>query len=146
MPVVPTGAPLKYVGDELIATWPLAEGLRPARCLLACFDALRRLAALGPSYEREFGRRVEVRAALHCGPIVVGEMGWFKKEIALSGDTLNTTARLVDACRETGEPVIASAALLAQLVVPPGITARALGPILLHGKKTAIELFALRAG
>ena len=24
----------KYVGDELIATWPLAEGLKPARCLL----------------------------------------------------------------------------------------------------------------
>ena len=108
----------KYVGDELIATWPLAQVLRQARCLLACFDALRRMAELGPSYEREFGRRAEVRAALHCGPVVVGEMGSFKKEIALSGDTLNTTARLVDACRETGEPVIASATLLERLVVP----------------------------
>jgi adenylate cyclase len=135
----------KYVGDELIATWPLAEGLKPARCLLACFDAMARAARLGPSYEREFGRRVEIRAALHCGPIVVGEMGSFKKEIALSGDTLNTAARLVDACRETGEPVIASAALIGQLVVPPGIAARALGPIPLHGKKIPVELFALQA-
>jgi adenylate cyclase len=135
----------KYVGDELIATWPLAAGLKPARCLLACFDAIARMAALGPSYEREFGLRAEVRAALHCGPVVVGEMGSFKKEIALSGDTVNTTARLVDACRETGEPVIASAALLEQLVVPTGIAARALGPIRLHGKKSAVELFALQA-
>ena len=117
----------KYVGDELIATWPLAEGLRQARCLLACFDAIARMAALGPSYAREFGRPAEVRAALHCGPVVVGEMGSFKKEIALSGDTLNTTARLVDACRETGQPVIASAALLERLVVPAGITARRWG-------------------
>ena len=109
----------KYVGDELIATWPLAAGLKPARCLLACFDAIARMAALGPSYEREFGQRVEVRAALHCGPVVVGEMGSSKKEIALIGDTLNTTARLVDACRETGESVIASATLLGQLVVRP---------------------------
>jgi adenylate cyclase len=136
----------KYVGDELIATWPLAEGLRPARCLLACFDAVARMAALGPSYEREFGQRVEIRAALHCGPVVVGEMGEFKKEIALIGDTLNTTARLVDACRETGESVIASAALLGQLVVPPGIAARALGAIRLHGKKLPVELVALQAG
>ena len=135
----------KYVGDELIATWPLAEGLKPARCLLACFDAIQRMAALGPSYEREFGQRVEVRAALHCGPVVVGEMGSFKKEIALIGDTLNTTARLVDACRETGEPVIASAALLEQLVVPTGIAARVLGPIRLHGKKIPVELVALQA-
>jgi adenylate cyclase len=135
----------KYVGDELIATWPLAEGLKPARCLLACFDAVARMATLGPSYEREFGLRAEIRAALHCGPVVVGEMGSFKKEIALTGDTLNTAARLVDACRETGEPVIASAALLEQLVVPPGIAARALGPIRLHGKKSPVELFALQA-
>jgi adenylate cyclase len=143
--VVHKGEIHKYVGDELIATWPLAEGLKPARCLLACFDAIARMVALGPSYEREFDLRVEVRAALHCGPVVVGEMGSFKKEIALIGDTLNTTARLVDACRETGEPVIASAALLEQLVVPPGIAARALGPIRLHGKKSAVELFALQA-
>jgi adenylate cyclase len=27
----------KYVGDELIVTWPLAVGLRDARCLRACF-------------------------------------------------------------------------------------------------------------
>src|SRR5580700_4274545 len=135
----------KFVGDELIATWPLAAGLKPARCLLACFDAIARMAALGPSYQREFGLRAEVRAALHCGPVVVGEMGSFKKEIALSGDTVNTTARLVDACRETGEQVIASATLLEQLVVPSGIAARALGPVRLHGKKSAVELFALQA-
>ncbi len=45
----------KYVGDELIVTWPLAAGLKDARCLRACFRAIGRLAELGPSYEREFG-------------------------------------------------------------------------------------------
>jgi adenylate cyclase len=34
-------------------------------------------------------------------------MGPVKKEIALLGDMLNTAARLVDACRDSGEPVIA---------------------------------------
>jgi adenylate cyclase len=135
----------KYVGDELIVSWRLAEGLKGARCLRTCFGAIERLAGLGPSYERQFGLRVEVRAGLHCGPVVVGEMGSIKKEIALIGDTLNTAARIVDACRDSGEPVIASAALLQQLALPPGTAARALGPIQLRGKKSPVELFALQA-
>jgi adenylate cyclase len=135
----------KYVGDELIATWPLAAGLQDARCVRACFGAAARLAELGPIYEREFGERVAFRAGLHCGPVVVGEMGTVKKEIALIGDTLNTTARIVDACRSSGEAVIASAALLNQLTLPSGISARALGPTMLRGKESAVDLFMLEA-
>ncbi len=136
----------KYVGDELIATWPLATGLKDARCLGACFGAIARLDELAPVYQRDFGRRVEIRAGLHCGPVVVGEMGSVKKEIALIGDTLNTTARIVDVCRDSGQQVIASAALLDQLTLPSGIAARALGPTTLRGKKGALDLFVLEAG
>ena len=133
----------KYVGDELIATWPLAKGLKNATCVRACFAALARLVAHGADYEREFGMTAKVRASLHCGPVVVGEMGSVKKEIALSGDSLNTTARLLDACRDSGESVIASADLLDRLALPPGIAARSLGQIQLRGKGQAIGLCAL---
>lgn len=136
----------KYVGDELIVTWPLAAGLKDARCLRACFGAIGRLAELSPFYKREFGLSVDLRAALHCGPVVVGEMGTVKKEIALIGDTMNTTARIVDACRDSGELVLASAALMRRLTaLPPGFDARPLGPIPLRGKKSPVELFALKA-
>ena len=133
----------KYVGDELIATWPLARGLNDATCVRACFAAFARLVAHGADYEREFGAAAQVRASLHCGPVVVGEMGSVKKEIALQGDTLNTSARLVDACRDSGEAVIASADLLDRLVLPPGIAARSRGLIRLRGKEQAIGLCAL---
>jgi adenylate cyclase len=88
---------------------------------------------------------VSFRAGLHCGPVVIGEMGTIKREIALIGDAMNTAARIVDSCRDNGEAVIVSAALLQQLTIPPGIAARALGPIQLRGKKSPIELFALEA-
>jgi adenylate cyclase len=135
----------KYVGDELIVTWPLAVGLKDARCVRACFGGIGRLAELGPSYEREFRLRVDLRAGLHCGPVVIGEMGTIKREIALIGDTMNTAARIVDFARDSGEPVIASSALLNQLAMPAGVSARALGPIRLRGKKSPIELLALKA-
>ena len=126
-------------------TWPLAVGLKDARCVRACFGGLERLAELGPSYEREFRLRVDFRAGLHCGPVVVGEMGTIKREIALIGDTLNTAARIVDFARDSGERVVGSAALLNQLAMPAGVVARALGPIRLRGKKSPIELLALKA-
>jgi adenylate cyclase len=133
----------KYVGDELIATWSLARGLKDATCVRACFAALGRLVAHGADYEREFGTAAQVRASLHCGPVVVGEMGSVKKEIALLGDTLNTAARLVDACRDSGESVIASTDLLERLELPPGVAARSLGLIRLRGKEQAIGASAL---
>ena len=77
--------------------------------------------------QREFGTAAQVRAGLHRGPVVVGEMGPVKKEIALSGDTLNTAARLVDVCRDSDKSVIASADLLDRLVLPPHVAARSLG-------------------
>ena len=52
----------RYVGDELIATWKLADGISDAHCVRACFDALDRLAVLSPVYLREFG------TAIHCQP------------------------------------------------------------------------------
>jgi adenylate cyclase len=143
-PIVLRGGQIhKYVGDELIATWPLARGLKDATCVRACFAVLARLVAHGADYEREFGSTVQVRASLHCGPVVVGEMGSVKKEIALLGDTLNTAARLVDACRDSGESVIASTDLLDRLVLPPGVAARSLGLIRLRGKEQAVGLCAL---
>jgi adenylate cyclase len=136
----------KYVGDEVIATWPLAAGIKDARCIRACFGALDRLAAEAAGYERDFGVSANLRAALHCGPVVRGELGTVKMEIALLGDTVNTTARIQQACRELGHPVLASAALIERIrVMPSDIASRPLGPVALRGKENAVELYALSA-
>src|SRR5271166_6274980 len=134
----------KYVGDEIIATWTLAAGLNEAACVRACFAALDRLAARGPAYERDFGCRADFRAGLHCGSVVVGELGYLKKEIALIGDSMNTAARIQEACRGTGCRVLASAALIERIgALPVGVMGRSLGPLLMRGKEQPIALCAL---
>jgi hypothetical protein len=45
---------------------------------------LDRLRAQGPAYEREFGLAADFRAGLHRGPVAVGELGYFKKEMRRS--------------------------------------------------------------
>jgi adenylate cyclase len=133
----------RYVGDELIATWKLADGIADARCVRACFDALDRLAALGPVYLRDFGTPLQCRAGLHCGPVVAGEMGSVRKEIVFLGDTVNTAARIQEFCRHTGDRVLASATLVNLLVLPSGITKRPLGDLRLRGKESDVVLYAL---
>jgi adenylate cyclase len=133
----------RYVGDELIATWKLPIGIAGAQCVRGCFAALERLAALRPVYLRDFGTPVTCRAGLHCGPVVTGEMGSVKKEIAILGDTVNTTARIKEFCRQTGDRVLASATLVDLLELPPGIAKRSLGDLRLRGKESNVALYAL---
>jgi adenylate cyclase len=132
-----------YVGDEMIATWKLKEGIAHARCIAACFAAIDRLARAAPEYRREFGAAINVRAGLHCGPVVTGEMGSVKKEIVFLGDTVNTAARIQDLCRQTGDRVLASADLMDRLQLPPGVAKRSLGDLRLRGKGADLELYAL---
>jgi adenylate cyclase len=135
----------RYVGDELIASWRLSDGVADGRCVRACFAAFECLAALAPVYRRDFGAAVHCRAALHCGPVVAGEMGTVKREIVFLGDTLNTAARIQDFCRQTGHRVLASAGLLDLVELPPGIVGRSLGALRLRGKESEIGLYALEA-
>jgi adenylate cyclase len=133
----------RYVGDELIATWKLADGIADAHCVRACFDAFDRLAVLSPAYLRDFGTPIHCRAGLHCGPVVTGEMGSAKKEIVFLGDTVNTAARIQEFCRQTGDRVLASATLVNLLELPSGIAKRPLGDLRLRGKESDVVLYAL---
>jgi adenylate cyclase len=140
------GEVYRYVGDALIATWPLGtpqENARPIRCLFASRDALE-------AARRDFLRRHEhlpgFRAAIHSGPLVAGEIGGFKREIALLGDAMNTAARLEQACRTTGHAVLASKPLLERTEIPAGIVASSIGAHRLRGKSERLELFALERG
>jgi len=138
------GAIHKYVGDEVIATWRLGPGANPPACVSAVFAARDRIASQGPAYEREFGVVPDFRASLHGGPVAVGELGSLRREIAPIGDTMNTAARILEACRLTGHRALASATLIDRLTsLPPGVTRLRLGEFPVRGKKRPLELDAL---
>jgi len=134
----------KYVGDEIIVTWDMASGVQDARCVRCYFASLDTIARVRVDYEREFGVVPSFRAGLHAGPVVAGELGDIKQEISFLGDTVNTTARIKDMCREANRPVLLSGELLAKLPLPDGIEPETLGPVRLRGREQAIDLFGLR--
>jgi class 3 adenylate cyclase len=134
-----------YVGDELIASWPLAEGVQDARCL-RCLEAIEAtLSARAGHYRGAFGIAPEVRIVLHAGPVVAGECGDTKLSIVYLGDTLNAAARIEETAKTLGHDVLISNDLLARLDLPPTLRAEPLGPVSLRGRAQPVVLHALRA-
>jgi adenylate cyclase len=143
-PILASGGEIyRYVGDEVIVTWPLDRGARDAACVTCLLAMRERIAEAAPDYQRAFGITPQFRAALHAGRVVAGEMGDAKREIVFLGDAVNTTARIEQACRDVGVWALISDDVLRHLTLPPGITLRALGPVALKGKAEAISLNAI---
>ncbi len=105
----------KYVGDALIVTWPLARGLAEGACVSCAEDMHRVLADRAEIYRMRFGSEAMLRIAIHCGQVAAGEIGEWKKEIALLGDAMNTTARIEGAARDLGVATVLSDDLVRQL-------------------------------
>ena len=143
-PVLEAGGDIyRYVGDEIIVTWPAGRGAIPAACIACVFAVEDALARRREQYLDEFGTEPRLRSALHAGPLIVGEMGDVKREIVMLGDTMNTTARIEGVCRTMQKDYIASAPALELALLPAGVRAQSLGPVALRGKESGIELFAL---
>ena len=132
----------KYVGDEAILTWPEAAAT-DGDCLRFPFLAQEVVERRRKTYLSRFGVVPTFRAAIHSGEIVAGEIGDVRREIAYVGDTLNTTARLLDTAKELGHDVLVSDELLAQAPLPAGLRARKRPVLSVRGRAAPLAISAL---
>ncbi|MDO9548043.1 MAG: adenylate/guanylate cyclase domain-containing protein [Candidatus Marinimicrobia bacterium] len=134
----------KYVGDEIIVSWRVSDSISNTRCIQSFFEIKKSIEKKKQTYLNKFGFFPYCRAGLHCGPVIVGEMGDFKQEIAFLGDTVNTAARIQEACKEYGADLLVSSELLNKLQVPRDYKVTSLGEIRLKGKDKPMELFGIK--
>ncbi len=134
----------RYIGDEIVITWPLAVGLRNANCLRCFFATEDIITRRAEVYQKRFGRVPGFRAGLHCGRVVAGFTGDSKRQISYFGDTVNTAARLEKTCRELGYNLVASADVIRNTNVPDELEAVELGGYELRGKAEKVELFGIQ--
>lgn len=105
----------RYVGDAVIITWPLDRGTRDGAALTCAIEMHRALDARADVYINRYGTAPSLRIALHAGQVAAGEIGDWKKEIALLGDAMNTTARIEGAAKALGVRTVVSDAVLQQV-------------------------------
>ncbi|PYM54132.1 MAG: hypothetical protein DMD77_24405 [Candidatus Rokuibacteriota bacterium] len=139
------GEVYQYVGDEIVITWTVAEGRDGARPV-ACFFAIEQaLAWAAPEFEREFGAVPRLRAALHGGPVITGEVGGSRRAIVYHGDVMNTTSRIEQATRDLERQFLVSGDAMERLADLGGFALDDLGLQRLRGRAGAMHVYAVAA-
>lgn len=133
----------QYVGDEVVVTWPIADARANARCVACHFAIVEAVSRSRARYEAAFGAVPAFRTGIHCGPVVVGEIGVQRKQIVFVGDVVNTASRMEAEARTRNRNLVVSGTLLSLIDLPAGIEARSLGVVQPRGKAAAIDLFEL---
>jgi adenylate cyclase len=123
-------------------SWLSNEGNKN-KCIQSVIRARRIIQKESNYYRREYGMVPEYRIGVHLGLVMVGEIGIVKKDLTMSGDAMNTTARIRTMGGELNEKFIGSA----DFVNNAGLETwqvESLGSIDLKGKELPMELFAIK--
>lgn len=90
----------KFVGDAVLAVFgaPVAHEDDPERALSAALDMQAGATDLSANWAGKLGQPVKLHIGVHTGPVVAGNLGDATAvAYAVTGDTVNTTARLLAA-------------------------------------------------
>jgi adenylate cyclase len=139
------GEVYQYVGDEMVITWTVAEGGAGARAAASFFAIERAVAGSAPSFERQFGAVPRLRAALHAGPVITGEVGGSRRAIVYHGDVMNTASRIEQATRDLDRQFLASSDALEWLADLDGFALEDRGPQRLRGRVAPVRVYAVTA-
>lgn len=134
----------EYVDDEVVIVWRTKTGFYNASCIRTFFDARDTIEEEKEKYFTKYGLIPHLQAALHCGPVVMGEIGDVKTEIVYNGDVMNTTARILDKCHEIGKDLLMSADVIYRMQLPVIYKPESCGWMHLKGKEHEIEVFSIK--
>ncbi|MDN5204787.1 adenylate/guanylate cyclase domain-containing protein [Fulvivirgaceae bacterium BMA10] len=138
------GEVYQYVGDEIVISWKTDRGTENNNCLHCFFEVQQRLEQKASYYLETYGIIPEFKAGLHYGHVMAGEIGVVKRDIAFSGDVLNTTSRIQDKCNELGVNILLSKFLVDKLTLPTNsFQAKEIGDMSLRGKEGKVMLFTV---
>ena len=143
-PIIQYGGEIyQYVGDEVVVTWKLQKDF--AANSLHCFFAMKEsLKQQAHKYQSEYGVVPSFKAGIHYGKVTTGEIGTIKKDIAFSGDVLNTTARIQGLCNSYQVDLLVSEQLVQALESDAGFQSTELGEAELRGRTEKINLYTVQ--
>ena len=139
------GEVVDYIGDLVIISWVYKSGIEESRCL-KCFEEFERVITNNRKhYLEKYDVIPTFKAAVHCGKVIIGEMGKIKKSIKFSGDVLNTTSRVEKVCGDRGAKLAVTNDLLA-ILEDHNFIFEKVSNITLKGKKNPIDVYTAEFG
>jgi adenylate cyclase len=142
------GQVLKFLGDGMLATFPIGAAGAKESCgnaLDAAVEAMQAIDRLNAARRRGGKRAAEVDLALHIGEVLYGNVGAADRlDFTVIGPAVNEAARIEALCEPLGARVLVSAELAAAAGGRGRL--RPLGRHALRGVREEREIFALELG
>lgn len=136
------GETYQYIGDEIIITWKLEDGLKNNNCIHCFFAMQEALQAKQDYFIKKFNVYPTFKAGIHMGEVTTGEIGALKKEIFYTGDVLNTASRIQGLCKELKSDLLISENLKLKLNETNHNTELA-GDIQLKGRQQKMKVYSV---
>ncbi|RUT77963.1 adenylate/guanylate cyclase domain-containing protein [Ancylomarina longa] len=135
----------QFVGDEVVLTWKLKEGIEKIRCIQVFYDFNNSLEKHKDYYQEHYGMVPIFKAGVHSGKVMVAEVGDIKSEIAYHGDAINTASRIQSMCNNYKTRFLISGDLLTSILDKNSFDKEYshIGNVLLIGKQKSTDLFSL---
>ncbi len=137
------GETYRYIGDEIVVSWPMSKATQDSRCLRCVVDVQNLLEARSEEYRREFGVVPRFRIGMHGGPVVIGEVGDSRRAIVYFGETVSIAVALQAACKRVDRDFLVSADLLSRLATGEPFDSSSLGPLELFADGATVDACAL---
>lgn len=143
-PIVEHGGEIyRYIGDEVVVSWLMADAIEDARCVRCVFAVQDVLDAHSREYRKLFGVVPRFRVGMHGGPVVVGEVGDSRRAIVYFGETVSCAVALQGACKRVHRDFLMSGELFERLEMGEEFSVSFLGPLALFPDGATVEAYAL---
>ncbi len=133
----------RYVGDEIVVSWIIKNGIHNANCLRTYFYITFEIKKQKEKYILRYGLVPEYTACFHSGVVVAGEIGEVKSQIVFSGETLSDLQKLKKASSIYNQNLIISESLLNQIDIPAIYKSKELGLISAKDQGKEINVYTL---
>jgi adenylate cyclase len=131
----------RYVGDEIVVTWPMSKHFKCKNSIKTYFLAKNELKRLKEKYMSRYQIIPSFKAVFHYGKVIVGEIGDVKSQVVLHGKMMYVTGLIEKQCHIMGKSILVSSTLMEKVSLPKLYKAEKQGTLKTHDAN--IDLYAI---
>ncbi len=134
----------RYVGDQVVISWSIKNGLKNANCIRCFYYIKNETENQHEKYLQKYHKVPKFRASIHMGKVIQGEVGNIKSQIVFHGEALYEMPFIEKECRKLGFDILVSEPLMKRINLPVIYQKQQVGSIPIKGEDKCIELFTVK--
>lgn len=131
----------QYVGDEAVINWTPKRGFSKNNCVELFFTFETKLKHRQTYFLDKYNFVPQFKAGIHCGKLMVAEVGTVKKELAFHGDVINSASRIQGLCNDYNASILISETVLKKLNLENIVFNEITEDFALRGKEQKLKVF-----